>query len=532
MKNIFKRIILPFAAAAALVSCSGLLDTTPYDFVAPETFYTTEMNCTMALAGVYNAMNTQEFYGNYYSCMLSNTDDLSYYQRAAANTASKVFGNDHGPSDGNILDAWTAIYSGINNANMFIENIDGAEIPDALKIRMKGEARFLRAYYHFILVQGWYDVPLRKESFKDVNLSSLEATPHEDAIDWIISEMEECVSMVDDSEFDKSPSYVKKNTVMGILARVYLWRAGFPINGGSEDYAKAAEWARKVKDSGKHQLNPDYEAIFKNLCGDKYDEVYNESIWEAEFKGSRDDGIWTMGRIGNTLGNLDSRAVPTSSGFYAGSLILWDLYDAKDIRRDVTMAPYSINKNGVQTAWNAAQIIQRTCGKFRREWEPETSTNKNWTPENFPILRYSDVLLMIAEGENESKGGPTSLAYECLNLVRGRAQVGDAAPGMDQEAFRQAVRDERGRELAFEALRKYDLIRWGIYVSTIRDDLGAATKDKRWTNGTDPANKFGGAAVFAQRTADKHQFLPIPERELSVNTLLKQNKYWSSASSE
>ena len=100
------------------------------------------------------------------------------------------------------------------------------------------------------------------------------------------------------------------------------------------------------------------------------------------------------------------------------------------------------------------------------------------------------------------------------------------------EAFRQAVRDERGRELAFEALRKYDLIRWGIYVSTIRDNLGAATKDKRWTNGTDPANKFGGAAVFAQRTADKHQFLPIPERELGVNTLLKQNKYWSSASSE
>lgn len=73
--------------------------------------------------------------------------------------------------------------------------------------------------------------------------------------------MEECVDMVDDSSYDLSPSHVKKTTVRGILARVYLWKAGYPANDGTTCYAKAAEWAKKVKDSNKHHLNPDIYAI-------------------------------------------------------------------------------------------------------------------------------------------------------------------------------------------------------------------------------------------------------------------------------
>ena len=82
-----------------------------------------------------------------------------------------------------------------------------------------------------------------------MNNSSIEATPHADALDWIIGEMEECVNLVDDQTYDKSPSYIKKNTVMGILARVYLWRAGYPANGGQPYYAKAAYWANESEKS-------------------------------------------------------------------------------------------------------------------------------------------------------------------------------------------------------------------------------------------------------------------------------------------
>lgn len=530
MKTIYqtlRNMALGLCALTTVTSCEDFLETTPYDFLAPETFYSNESECTMALAGVYWTLVTQEVYGNYYSCMLSNVDDLSYYKRAASATASQVYGNDHDPSNSTIYDVWVQLYSGINNANTLLENVDNADMEDDVKRRIKGEAKFLRAYYHFLLVQGWYEVPIRTEALKDTNNSSLKATPHAEALDWIIQEMEDCVDLVDDSAYDKSPSYVKKNTVMGILARVCLWRAGYPSNGGKPYYEKAAKWAKEVKSSNKHDLNPDIYTIWKNMAADKYDTEYNESMWEAEFIGTRDDGNYTFGRIGNVIGNAQASSTTTGTGysysFYAGSLILWDLFESTDTRRDLSMAPYQITAKDAISNWTAKQIVQRCCGKFRREWEVTATKNKNWTPENYPILRYADVLLMLAEAENEANQGPTTLAYECINKVRERANV-DVVEGLDYLEFQQLVRDERARELCFESLRRYDLVRWGIYVETIHDKLYEATQDSRWATGAN----FYGAPTYAQRTQAKHQFFPIPTRELDVNKLLKQNAYWDS----
>jgi len=414
--------------------------------------------------------------------MISNVDDLSYYQRPEGQTASYVYGNDHSPSEQYIWGAWETLYKGINNANMLIENVDGADMEDAIKTRIKGEAKFLRAYYHFLLVQGWYEVPLRPESFKDVNNSSKEATSHVEALDWIIQEMEDCVDMVDNTNYDLSPSYVKKNSVMGVLARVYLWRACYPFDGkissdGKAYFEKAAYWATQVKNSNKHHLNPDVYTMWKAMASDTYDTEYNESIWEAEFIGTRDDGSYTAGRIGNVIGNIQKGTANPGNGY--------------------------------------------AYGKFRREWESAATKHKNYTPENYPLLRYADVLLMLAEAENEANQGPTTSAYEAINEVRERAGI-DPLKNLSYSDFQQAVRDERARELCFESLRKYDLVRWGIYEKAIHDDLGAATKDSRWATGTN----FIGAATYAQRTSEKHQFLPIPTKELGVNTKLKQNKYW------
>ncbi len=535
MNNLYKyyrTAILAICTCFMATSCEDFFDTKPYDFVAPETFYTNESECTMALAGVYYTLVYEEVYGNFYSCMISNIDDLSYYQRNSGSLTGQVYGNDHNAGNQHIWGAWEALYKGINNANMLLENIDKADMDEAVKTRIKGETKFLRAYFHFLLVQGWYEVPLRKESFKDVNSSAMEATPHTEALDWIIQEMEECVNMVDNSKYDLSPSYVKKNTVMGILARVYLWRAGYPANGGQEDYKQAAYWANEVKKSNKHDLNPDIYAIWKCMASDQYDTEYNESIWEAEFIGNRSaDGLgnYTDGRIGNVIGNIQKCTTMPGNGygygFYAPTLILWDLYEDGDQRRDLSIAPYQINNKDVKVDWKDNQIVQRSCGKFRREWETSSYKEKSYTPENYPILRYADVLLMLAEAENEANQGPTNLAYECINKIRTRAGV-SALSDLTYESFKQAVRDERAKELCFESLRKYDLVRWGIYVEAIHDKLGAATKDARWATGS----QYTGAIDYATRTQERHQFLPIPTKELDVNGKLQQNKYWLGSS--
>ena len=128
---------------------------------------------------------------------------------------------------------------------------------------------------------------------------------------------------------------------------------------------------------------------------------------------------------------------------------------------------------------------------------------------------------MLAEAENEVNGAPTDLAYQCVNEIRTRAGASEVK-GLDYEKFKKLIQDERARELCFEGLRKYDLVRWGIYVEAIHDKLGAATRDARWSK----ASYFSGAAGYANRTENKHQFLPIPSLELSVNLELEQNKYW------
>lgn len=533
--NIFRKALI-VAGMFSITSCD-FLETEPYDFVSPTTFYRNESECTMALAGVYYTLSTESIYGNFYSTEMTNIDDLSFYTRNT-NFSGKLWANDYSSSTKEVWDIWAKLYAGIKNANGLLENIDNAKMGEAVKNRIKGEAKFLRAYYHFMLVQAYYEVPIRKQSLDDINAASMGATPHAEALDWIIQEMEYCLSLVDNDLYDKSPSHVKKNTVYGILARVCLWRAGAITEGGKAFYEKAAKYANEVYTSDKHDLNPDVYAMWKNIASDKYDTKFNESMWEAEFIGTRTDNNYTDGRIGNTIGNSQRNGNADGSGyayaFFSGSLVLWDLFEknAGDKRRDLSMAPYYLNAKDLQVKWKDHEIAMRRCGKFRREWETAEIKNKNWTPENYPILRYADVLLMLAEAENEAKHQPTDLAYTALNLVRIRAGIPEVKD-LSYEEFQQEVRDERARELCFESLRKFDLVRWGIYVDRMKNTLGAATADPRWNSQSaqeKKADKTGGkydfAATVAAKTEVKHQFIPIPNKELSVNTKLKQNKWW------
>ena len=142
---------------------------------------------------------------------------------------------------------------------------------------------------------------------------------------------------------------------------------------------------------------------------------------------------------------------------------------------------------------------------------------------NYPILRYSDVLLMYAEASNELSG-PTQEAYDAVLKVRTRAGISTKAYSeYDQASFRELVRNERGRELCFEGLRRFDLIRWGIYVEAMHS-YSEQTADSRWSQ----------SAALAARALDmggniqkRHELLPIPSIELGSNKELVQNSLWA-----
>ena len=157
IKNIFAFVITLMAS-----SCS-FFEVDP-QVICSETFYNSEEEVLYGLAGVYGVMSNEPFYGNYYSLMCSNVDDLSYFNRATTTNYTQVYAHDASATE--IYAAWTEIYKGIRNANSYMEAVLDTGFDSAEKYY--NEARFLRAYYHFILAQAWGDVPLKTKASTSV----------------------------------------------------------------------------------------------------------------------------------------------------------------------------------------------------------------------------------------------------------------------------------------------------------------------------------------------------------------------------
>ena len=532
--------------------------------ICSDTFYNTQEEAISGLVGVYGVMSNEAFYGNYYSLMCSNVDDLCYFNRSTTSNYTNMYKHDASATE--IYAAWTEIYKGIRNANAFMEAIPSTEFDKDGKLY--NEARFLRAYYHFILAQAWGDVPMRKEAVKSHDKVMCASSPQFEVLTWAVEEMEECLELAGE-DISNSPSRINTYVVHGILSRAYLFMAGESVQGGdkSEYYRLAMEHADAVIKSGKFQLNPEYSQVFINMISDQYDREYNESMWEVDFLGHRASAeTWSNGRIGDLMGLQSSGSSGYSSflcnfayGQYDGSLKLWDLYwaddrtedeyqlnDVTDKRQMWNMPPYnyagctssSLGLNIPASTAKAPYIYDgkttfddpvtaqaiRNSGKWRREVEFEQvmDSKRLYTGVNYPILRYSDVLLMYAEASLEYTGTVSQEAYDCVKAIRDRAAVKtNEFSSYDVASFREFVRNERGRELCFEGIRKYDLIRWGIFVEAMNGYVKAAT-DTRWSGSA----KASYASAIGSAVQPKHVVLPVPAVELGVNNLLVQNPLW------
>lgn len=596
---------------AALPACS-FLDTDP-QIIPDDGYYNSEQKLIYGLAGVYGVLNSEALYGNYYSLQIANADDLCYFNNYN-NSESRPDRYNHSAGTATIYDTWSKLYEGIKNANRYIEAVEKTEIdPGKLSVDIGlyiAEARFLRAYYHFLLAQAWGDVPLRVKATTSPNPNDVQmaATPQEQVLKWCADEIEATIPDLYEP-IDNTPSRVSQTVAQGILARVYLFMAGESVKqidglDKKEMYRRAAYWANEVIASHKHDLNESYEEIFINMIRDQYDTQFHESMWEAEFLGDRTSATdWTNGRIGDLIGlrsqsrttNYSEWACNYSYGYYNGSYTLWQLYWENDRTADETASatvidkrltwnlpgynyrgmnnqkisyknkagetvtrylqqtqsmfktPWGYNNNfampdiegldqTIEDAFDPADLVYdptvmcavRNAGKWRREtvYEKQMSAKSLYTTINFPILRYADVLLMYAEAINEYAGAPDDQAKEAIREIRKRAGVKtDESLLGDYRSFRDLVRNERGRELAFEGLRKWDLIRWGTFVEKMHNAGTNQPTENKYRN---VSYTNYASANYANVTA-RHIYLiylPIPTKELAVNHALRQNPLW------
>lgn len=518
-----------------MVSCNDYLETKPKSFVTPEFYYRTESELTAALMGVYSELgNTNEStYSRFLSLEAPSSNDEQL--RRGANTAIIADLYNTSASYDNFFNCWTTLYSGIQRANLLLERIDKATASQVVKDNIKGEALFLRAYYHFILVSYWGDVPLKVSATNSVNQVNISKASSNQVYNKIMEDMTLAHNLVDDSFAMGNLGRVSENTISGILARIYLHAAGRLKN--SSYYKQARSLTQEIIQSGKYSLNPDYKQIFINHTANIYD--FKESLWEVEFIFDNSSSSNEHERFGSTIGirNNDDKT-GFAQGNYTATGVLFDLYQDGDKRRDWNIAPFYYLDND-KNKGTAEYLPTYKWGRYVAKWRREYQTgvyNKNFGGINWPLLRYADVLLMFAEAENEINSGPTAAAYSAVNQVRRRAfgfQVHEANPisdlpsGLNKDAFFRWIKDERSRELAFEGLRKLDLLRWGLLESTMQQMVNIINTTAPVAS-RNPLGYSGREATLRpyQNFTSRDVLFPIPTQELSLNRLITQNKGW------
>lgn len=458
--------LISFAAIAFVAgSCKKFLDTKPTDFIQAEAYYQNAQQLTAALAGVYSPLSSNFLYGFNYTALTMVATDEAYFS-AAVGGANGIAVNDFDYTNTNVAGIWNNCYKGIENANLLIANIDNAKSMDATtRNAILGEAIFLRAYYHFFLAQHFGGVPIKLTPTTDPNKVDIPRASLKDTYAQIVKDMQQAETLVyaNASAFGNTSSRVTKPVVQGILARVFLFMAGNPLN-DQTGYQNALTYASKVINDGFHGLNTAYDANPVNVRGgvgdslaypltngnpgyvnNPYSQVFlsesrsqynvRENMWEVDNSAAVVGEATAGGNIGSqvygiTHNTADFGVLGRSATRINASQWLYTSYRDGDFRRDWNISPY--NYTGVPSRKNflavgtvaSGTLLNRPGSKWRREYEPigAGAPDKGGWPTGikYPLLRFADVLLMFAEAENQVNG-PTAAAVNAINQVRRRA---------------------------------------------------------------------------------------------------------------
>lgn len=532
---------------ALLLLCGGckkILDTKPQDFLSPDTYFNKAEDATAALDAAWQMLTKREMYGGIYQYRWLTSDDC-FTALSAAFPAN--LGID--ASNSQYATRWNYMYQTIQYVNILLANLPRVSMDEAQKGVIRGEGLFLRGFLYYELVKEWGPVPLRIAPTVSPNDLNIAGSPIKDIYAQVLKDLTEAESLVPTTANDMygGAGYAAKTTVQAMLARVCLSMAGYPLNDVSK-YQDAKNWAQKVVDSHEHALNPDFTQVFKNYAQGVIDK--KESLWEIDF-----NYVPAYTAASGYIGYLDgikntNVTFGTSAAQYRVTRKLILSYgpyaSTKDLRRDWTCSPWFWKGNAFtadidanKTYWTTAQLYERYFSKFRLYYCPFSFSAAGQSPINWPVIRYSDVLLMLAEAENYLNG-PTALAYSCINQVRERAwgkmlpgatniTEADEPAGMSKDAFQQEIQMERYRELAGEGLRKQDLIRWGIFVSSVKgllSDLLDPTPPAEGNRNATSSGQSYYSVLNLNKVSDRDLLFPIPASELQYNKLLKQNPGW------
>ena len=480
------------AACLLIGACSKQLDIKPEVFVSPEHLYKDEAGATAGVTGIYRQLLVLKA-SDYAMIGIIGTDEGKattfmptwgpYWQGfAAINSYSPLMTAQNDLVQG----FWGDCYKGISNANTAIHYTQIAPINDAVKNRLLGEAKFLRALFYFYLVQLYDGVPMPTDAENaEADKDGYPRAKAADVYNLVISDLQFAAQNLNSKGAGQDAGRATKEAATALLGKVYLTK---------KDYANAKATLAPLLANPNTSLLPNYADLYKEA-----NENSKESLFEIQF--SNENG--NTSNLANYLGcwQINSPSLPGAGGH---AIIPTDYYVASfasgDLRKDVSFRSvfYDANGNLVDYSW-WADVGKPHVKRF--DITAGVSVSGSLSSRNLYYLRLADVVLMYAEAVNELTETPAAL--QNLNKIRNRAGLANwetvlgAQPTQDQ--LRQEILMERMRELGFEGWRWFDLKRTGKLVSETTAHNPDATP---------------------YMTA-KNQLYPLPAKEFENNQALK-----------
>lgn len=447
MKNISKIIscLCLFTALALFQSCQkDLLKEEPTTFISADALFTTPAGYDQAVIGLYNDL--QGFISANTLMLLEMCTDIYAEPSGSFEQALPTYQNTPTPFYYNTRSAWASAYTAIKDANFVIDKLTASTILDATKKNaLLGEARFVRAYSFFYLVQMYGDVPMPLKSITNYSETKISRTPQADVYKQILDDLTFAEANMPDNAVQKGRVY--KLVATALLSKVYLTMAGNPLN-KTEYFTQARDKALAVINSNKFSLVSDYSKVFHNLT------YTTESIWEQLF-------------VANNGGNTFHGLCATAESY-------------KPILLPATWFTNSFPTGDQRKAWGIPQAYVDPKGKtlnpFFNKFVNTTYIDQGLTASSsavivnytVPRLRLAEMYLIAAEAENEL-AGPAN-AYQYINKIRQRARVDknnalhvpDLA-GLSKADFKTAVLAERKWELHLEGSTWFDMKRTNTF---------------------------------------------------------------------
>jgi hypothetical protein len=355
-----------------------------------------------------------------------------------------------------VLLAWRQIYTAINRANVAIDNIPNVGGSDVLKQRLINEAKFIRGLLYFQAVQLWGPVPLVLHEAESLDSNALKAKREdtETVYQQIISDLtaaEALPASYSGSDLGRATGGAAK----ALLSKVYLVR---------KEWSKAQQKAEEVINGGYGY------ALFENF-GDVFRPATKngkEHIFSVQFEVGQ-SGTGTGNTLPGVAFNGFTNVEPAD--IISNVALFYDIYDDNDTRKKVSYVKELLNP---ATGTNFVFLKPRFAKYIDYNLVSSGKTNA-LAAMNFPVIRYGEVLLILAEAINE-QSGPTPQAYDAINQIRRRAynqplsspSPYDLPAGLSQTDFREALQKERLLEFVQEGQRWFDLVRWGILVESLK----------------------------------------------------------------